>query len=137
MRFSFPSLREASPTERSANRKALPTASIMRVVIFILSLGLSLSIGMTSIQATMTTEKFKGQSSLDLSWLPVIIFYLFIFYLIAAHGKIGCLILTATILLLTGQYGAAFLCIFLVIGIVFSTSSSSGNLNPDEYDDIG
>jgi hypothetical protein len=113
------------------------STSIIRAVIFILSLSLSLSIGMTSIHATVTTEKLKGQSSLDLSWLPVILFYLFIFYLIAAHGKIGCLITTAmiaTILLLTGQYGAAFLWILLTIAISYSTNGR--NHNPDDYNDV-
>jgi ABC-type tungstate transport system substrate-binding protein len=146
MRFSFSSLRKAPlrgcsvsakplPNE---NRKALPTSSIRRAVIFVLSLGLSLSIGMTSIHATVVNEKIKEQSAPDLSWWPVILLDLFIFYLISAHGKVGCLILTGIftiILLSTGQYWTAFLCILLMIAIS-SPSTSGGNYDPDDYNDV-
>ena len=115
------------------------SSSTIRAVIFILSLSLFLAIGMTSIHATVATEKLKAQPALDLSWLPVILLYLVIFCSIAMYGKVGCLItisIVALTFLFTGQYIASLICTLLIIAIVFSTSGSGGNLNPDDYNDV-
>lgn len=115
-------------------------SSTIRAVIFILSLSLSLAIGMTSIHATVANEKIKAQPALDLSWLPVILLYLVIFCSIAIYGKVGCLITTSIIamtFLFTGQYIAGLLCALLIVAIVFSDSGSGGDHNPDDYNDVG